>query len=110
MDNFLRMLRYASLAIGVSFSAVVAAGGFDGSVPLVCIAEQAHDCLPTGSGCKRLEPQTDIAPIFRVDYAKQEVRSPYRTAMLRILRTSVNADSLVMQGGDLLVAWSALID
>jgi hypothetical protein len=106
----MRTLSYAAIVLATSLTAVVAADEFDGRVPLVCTAEQAHDCLPAANGCKRLEPQTDIAPIFKIDYAKKEVRSPYRTATLPILRTSVNQDSLVMQGGDLLVAWSALID
>jgi len=101
---------YALLALAGSLTAMVAAAeGFDGSQPLVCTAQRAHDCLP-GEGCKPLKPQTDIAPIFQVDFANKKIRSPYRTAMLPVLRTSVNQDSLVMQGADLLVAWSTLID
>lgn len=106
----MRTLRSASIVLAMSFATVVAAGEFDGSVPLVCTAEKAHDCLPGKNECSRLKPETDIAPIFGIDFAKKQIRSPFRTAILPVVHTSTNKDSLVLQGADLLIAWSALID
>jgi hypothetical protein len=104
------VLRSVSIVLAMSFATVATAADFDGSVPLTCKALQAHDCLPTAKTCTRMKPETDIEPVFQVDFAKKEIRSPFRTALLSIANTRTNADSLVMQGGDLLIAWSALID
>jgi hypothetical protein len=103
-------LRSVSIALAISVATVASAADFDGTLPLTCEAQQAHDCLPSQNTCSALKPQTDIAPIFGIDFAKKQVRSPYRTSILPILHTTTNEDSLVMQGADLLVAWSALID
>jgi len=106
----MRLLHTASLFLAMSLSAVAVAGDFDGAVPLICTVDKAHDCLPTKSSCDRLKPEGDKLPVFAIDFAKKEVRSPFRTALLTGLRTTTNNDSLVIQGGDLLVAWSALVD
>jgi hypothetical protein len=75
-------------------------------VPLTCTAEKGHDCLPTEATCNILKPETDIAPIYQVDAAKKEIRSPFRTALLKAVHTTLNKDSLVLQGVDLTAAWS----
>lgn len=106
----MRSLQPVSIVLALSMVTVAAAGDFDGSVPLTCTAEQGHDCLPTEAACSRLKPETDIAPVFGIDFAKKEVRSPYRTALLPVLHTTTNKDSLVLQGADLQFAWSTLID
>ena len=103
-------LRCLSIAMAISFATAAGAADFDGSVPLTCKALQAHDCLPTAKSCSRIKPESDIEPVFGIDFAKKEIRSPYRTALLTILTTRTNSDSIVMQGGDLLAAWSALVD
>jgi hypothetical protein len=77
---------------------------------LQCAVDKGHDCLPGASECTRLKPETDIAPIFGIDVAKKEIRSPFRTALLPILHTTTNQESLVLQGADLQFAWSALIN
>jgi hypothetical protein len=99
-----------SIILLMSLSTAVAAAEFDGSVPLVCTAEKANDCIPTESTCKRLKPESNIAPVFGIDVAKKEIRSPYRTTLLPVLHTTSNSDSIVLQGADKLFAWSALVD
>ncbi len=37
------------------------------------------------------------------------MRSPFRTALLQVTHTTVTSESLILQGADLLFAWSALI-
>lgn len=106
----MRALRSVSIVLALSFASVAVAGDFDGDVPLTCKVEQAHDCLPTQGKCSPLKPDTDIEPIYGIDFAKKEVRSPFRTALLPILHTAKNDDSIVMQGADLRVAWSAMVD
>lgn len=106
----MRALRSVSIVLALSFASMVAAGDFDGDVPLTCKVEKGHDCLPTQSNCSPLKPDTDIAPIYGIDFAKKEVHSPFRTAILPILHTAKNDDSIVMQGADLRVAWSAMVD
>lgn len=106
----MRALKPVSIVLALFMATVAAAGDFDGLVPLTCTAEKGHDCLPTESACSRLKPETDIAPIYQVDAAKKEIRSPFRTALLKVVHTTLNKDSLVLQGADLTAAWSALID
>jgi hypothetical protein len=104
------VLRSVSIVLATAFAQVAAAADFDGSMPMTCTALQAHDCLPTANACTRIKPESDIEPIFGIDFAKKEVRSPYRTNLLTISSARTNSDSLVMQGGDLLAAWSAMVD
>jgi hypothetical protein len=104
------MLRSASIVLAMSFATVATAADFDGSVPLTCRALQAHDCLPTATTCARMKPESDIEPVFGINFAKKEVRSPYRNTLLPIVATRTTDVSLVLQGGDLLAAWSALVN
>lgn len=106
----MRVLRSVSILLAMALATVAAAEEFDGSVPLVCTADKGHDCLPTEDQCSRLKPETDTEPVFEINFAKKEVRSPFRTAILPVLHTDTNPDSLVLQGAQLLIAWSALID
>ena len=106
----MRALQPVSIVLALSLATVAAAGDFDGTVPLTCKAEKGHDCLPTEATCKILKPETNIEPVYGVDFAKKEIRSPFRTALLKAQNTSTNKDSIVLQGADLTNAWSALID
>jgi hypothetical protein len=108
-EHFMRALR-SVLVLAMSFAGVAAAGDFDGALPLTCRVEKGHDCLPTQSQCSPLKPETDIEPVYAIDFTKKEVRSPFRTATMAILHTSTNDDSIVMQGADLRIAWSAMVD
>src|SRR5688572_22279612 len=105
----MRALRSA-FVLALSFAGAAAAGDFDGDVPLTCRVEKAHDCLPTQSTCSPLKPETDIDPVYGIDFAKKVVRSPFRTATMAIQNTATNDDSIVMQGADLRIAWSAMVD
>ena len=82
-----------ALVVGAAASPSV----FDGSRPLLCRAERGHDCMPGTYDCKVLEPQPD-KPAF------------FRTTVLTVAYTTDNSESLVLQGADLLLAWSALIN
>lgn len=87
----------------------LAATPIDGSKPLSCTIANGRDCLPTATECKLLEPERGQPPIVSIDFAKKEVRSPFRTALLTVTHSTVTEESLVLQGADLLFAWSALI-
>ena len=98
------------LVLAMSMAAAASAGDFDGSVPLTCTANKGHDCLPGETACGPLKPETDIAPVYEVDFAKKEIRSPFRASLLKVLSSSTNRDSLVLQGAEGTAAWSAFID
>lgn len=108
----MRSLQPVSVILALSMGAVACASDseIDGSVPLTCRAERGHDCLPTEANCNILKPETNIEPVYAVDFAKKEIRSPFRAALLKAQNTSTNKDSIVLQGTDLTNAWSALID
>ncbi len=105
----MRVLRPASIALALTLSTVAVAQDFDGSVPLQCKVEKAFDCLPDGNKCNRMKPEDGQLPVFGIDVANKQIRSPFRTNVLSVLYTTTNADSLVLQGADLQFAWSALI-
>jgi len=45
-----------------------------------------------------------------IDFAKKEIRSPFRAALLKVVHSTTNKDSIVLQGAEATAAWSALID
>jgi hypothetical protein len=106
----MRAAQSVSMVMALSFAAMAAAGDFDGSVPLTCTAEKGHDCLPTETACTRLKPETNIEPVYSIDFAKKEVRSPFRSGLLKVVHSTTNKDSIVLQGAEATAAWSALID
>jgi hypothetical protein len=106
----MRAAQSVSMVLALSVAAVAAAGDFDGSVPLTCTADKGHDCLPTEAACTRLKPETNIEPIYSIDFAKKEVRSPFRANLLKVVHSTTNNDSIVLQGAEATAAWSALID
>jgi hypothetical protein len=105
----MRVLRPVSIALALALSTVAVAEDFDGSVPLQCTVSKAFDCLPEGNKCNRMKPEDNKLPVFGIDAANKQIRSPFRTELLSVLYTTSNADSLVLQGADLQFAWSALI-
>ena len=105
----MRVLRPASIVLALALSTGAVAEEFDGSVPLQCTVDKAFDCLPTGNKCNRMKPEDNKLPVFGIDVASKQIRSPFRTELLSVLYTTSNADSLVLQGADLQFAWSALI-
>jgi hypothetical protein len=109
MDKAMFTPRLVSLTVALFTSAAALAGPFDGSVPLNCLADNGYDCLPGKDNCGPLKPVTRKEPMFHVDFANKQVRSPFRTTLLKVAHTTVNDESLVLQGADLLFAWSALI-
>jgi hypothetical protein len=106
----MRTLRFASAVLAMSFTTIAVAGDFDGAVPLTCTVSQTLDCTPTKTSCNQMKQENNIAPVVGIDFAKKQVRSPYRRGTLSVLHTTTNADSLVLQGSDLLLAWSAMVD
>jgi len=99
-----------SLVLAMSLATVASAGDFDGSVPLTCTAEKGFDCLPGATSCGPLKPETNIEPVYGIDFAKKEIRSPFRTSLLKVANVSTNRDSLVLQGAEGTAAWSAFVD
>ena len=99
-----------SIVLAIGMAAVASAEDFDGSVPLTCTAQQGHDCLPTATSCSRLKPETNIEPVYQVDFARKEIRSPFRASLLKIRNQTSYRDLLMLQGAELTAAWSATID
>ena len=106
------MARYRSIPIALALAFGAAFGGelIDGSAPLECRAEQGHDCLPEEAQCGPLQRDAHHPPVITIDVSKGEVHSPFREAVLQVGRSTSNKESLVLQGSDLLFAWSALVN
>jgi hypothetical protein len=109
-EIFMRAGQAVSLVLAMSLATVASAGDFDGSVPLTCTAEKAFDCLPDATSCGPLKPETNIEPVYGIDFARKEIRSPFRSSLLKVAKVSTNKDSLVLQGAEGTAAWSAFVD
>ena len=106
----MRAGRTVSIILAMAMASMASAGDFDGSMPLTCTADKGYDCLPGATSCGPLKPETDIAPVYGVDFAKKEIRSPFRASLLKIVNSTSNRDSLVLQGAEGTAAWSATVD
>lgn len=87
----------------------LAAEEFNGSQPMDCAPTAGHDCLPTQTTCKPLKPEPGKDLTLHVDVAKMSLKTPYRNDALPIQSFSFNTASLVMQGTNLELVWSATI-
>ncbi len=94
----------------VSVMGVAVAEDFDGARPFHCTPQEGHDCLPGQKECKPLEPRLEKVTDFGFDFAKKQIWSPYRNATLPLQHVTTNAQSLVMQGTTLEVAFSGTVN
>jgi len=106
----MRKLGIVSAILAMSFATVAAAADFDGALPLTCAVKQSHDCLPAKTSCEATIPAEGKMSTVGIDFTKKQIRSPYRKALLSVQNTAKNPDSLVLQGSDLFIAWSAIVD
>jgi hypothetical protein len=88
-----------------------AAEDFNGSRPMDCKPLQTHDCLPTAKVCTPLKPQAGTLENepMHIDVARMSAQIPFRNDALPIASFGFNTESLVMQGSDVEVVWSATI-
>ena len=104
------MKKLYCLSLALSLLATVAcAEDFDGSAPMVCAVLESHDCLPNQKACKTLEPEAGKDMNLHIDVLNMTVKSPFRTKALPLQSVSNNTKSLVLQGKDLELVWSATI-
>jgi hypothetical protein len=104
------MKKLCLLAVGALASlSALAADEFDGSRPMDCEPVAGHDCLPSASSCKSLEPEAGKRLNLHVDVANMKLKTPYRNDTLPIQSFGFNTASLVMQGTTLELVWSATI-
>jgi hypothetical protein len=106
----MRVPRLISITFAITFATAATAAGLDGSEPLDCIVQQNFDCHRANEVCAGAKAENTTALIVGIDFAKKQVRSPYRKALLAVQHTAINTDSLVLQGGDQYLAWTALVD
>jgi hypothetical protein len=106
----MRRLGIVSIFLFISFATTAAAADFDGSSPLSCKVKQSHDCLRTEKACAATTLEDTSTSIIGIDFANKQIRSPLRKALLSVRNAIANPDSLVLQGSDLFIAWSALVD
>ena len=92
----------------VAVSPVFAQDVFDGTKPLLCSSVEALDCDP-GAPCTRGIPEIMGAPQFlRIDFAKNEIAGPLRTAKIRSMEK--DDDQIVLQGYEIGMGWTLAID
>ena len=104
----MKRLRWLSFALSLLATAVHAED-FDGSTAMICEVLASHDCLPQEKSCKPLSPEPGQDMRLRIDVPNKTVTSPFRTSALPLQSVSNNTKSLVLQGKDLELVWSATI-
>lgn len=96
--------------VALVWSVAAVAEPVDGTAPLNCEAEKAHDCMPGKPACEPMKSETKVKPVLRIDFAKREVRSPFRKELLQVNHATTTSESLILQGGEESgFAWSALV-
>lgn len=105
----MRALHRVCVVLVLSFSTAAVAQGLDGSVPMSCTVTSGFDCLPGAANCGPIKRETDIEPMYGVDIANMQVRSPFRTALLTIANSTMSDTAIVLQGSESKTAWSGLI-
>jgi hypothetical protein len=105
----MRVLRPVLVLLAASATTCAIAEELDGSMPLSCRVASAYDCLPGQSSCGKLVPESKVDPVYSINFASKEVRSPFRTALLKVGQATTGKESLMLQGADASVAWSAMI-
>jgi len=103
------MNRSAGLSLLFIAATALGAEPFTGNAPMVCAAQQGHDCLPTEKSCKPLQPEAGKDMNLYIDVQAMSVKTPYRNDKLQISSFSFNDKSLVLQGTSLQLVWSATI-
>jgi hypothetical protein len=106
------MNKFCVLSIALLLATTArAAEDFNGSRPMDCKPLQTHDCLPTAKVCTPLKPQAGTLENepMHIDVARMSAQIPFRNDALPIASFGFNTESLVMQGSDVEVVWSATI-
>jgi hypothetical protein len=103
------MNRLAGLPLLVIATAAFANEPFNGNAPMICKAEQGHDCTPTEKSCKPLKPEAGKDLNLYIDMQAMTIKSPYRHDKLAISSIAYNTASLIMQGTSLQLVWSATV-
>ena len=97
------------LGLGLAFSAAAGAADFDGTAPLTCTGVAGYSCEP-GKACSKVKPESDTAPVVRIDPGNKTIKTPYRTDLLPIANSAVNNEQLQLQGTSEKFAWSAVVN
>ena len=106
----MRTLEVASVILSLSIANVAAAGDFDGSLPLSCTVTRSHDCLTGKTSCEATIPEKGAMSVIGINFTQKQIRSPLRKALLTVHNTAAHPDTLMLQGSDPFMAWSALVD
>ena len=102
-------VRCLTLGMGLVLSAAVGAADFDGSESLTCTPLAAYSCVP-GKACSKVKPESEPPRVMTIDPTNKTVEAPYRTELLPIANSAVNAEQLQLQGTAEKFAWSAVVN
>jgi hypothetical protein len=82
---------------------------FDGSKALICAPSEVLDCTSGDDKCWSGPPRKAGAPSFlRIDFAKKTVSGTHLSS--KILHVDKNADQVLLQGVELDMGWTIVLD
>ena len=98
--SILLLLTYGGSAVGADF---------DGSKALLCAPSEVLDCTSGDDKCWSASPRKAGAPSFlRIDFAKKTVSGTRLSS--KILHVEKSADQVLLQGVELDMGWTIVID
>jgi hypothetical protein len=99
-----------ALLLGVfAFGTSAFGADFDGSKSLICAPSEVLDCTSGDDKCWSASPRKAGAPSFlRIDFAKKTVSGTHLTS--KILHVDKSADQVLLQGVELDMGWTIVID
>jgi hypothetical protein len=110
LEETQHMKKLCLIPLALISVAAMAAEDFNGARPMDCTPTVGHDCLPTEGKCSPLKAEKGKDLKLHVDVMRMALKTPYRTAELPIASFGNNAKSLVLQGTNLELVWSATIN
>ena len=93
----------------LTFGGSAVGADFDGSKALLCAPSEVLDCTSGDDKCWSASPRRAGAPSFlRIDFGKKTVSGTHLSS--KILHVDKSADQVLLQGVELDMGWTIVID
>jgi hypothetical protein len=98
-----------TLFLGLVIGGSAFGADFDGSKSLICAPSEVLDCTSGDDKCWSASPRKAGAPSFlRIDFTKKTVSGTHLSS--KILHVDKSADQVLLQGVELDMGWTIVID
>jgi hypothetical protein len=104
------MAMAATLVVSATWSSIVAAGPFDGSMPLLCAATEVMECAGEGECQRRTAEAVNLPPFINIDFKGKLIGTADGSGRTTPIQRLESGDGrVIIQGGQEGRAWSMVI-